>query len=73
MNKKTLVVIGLAIAVAMLFVLTASAADKVGVNKCKMCHKIQYDSWAASKHAAQNPQVIICSAPQVTTVSVRES
>jgi len=57
MSKKTLVIIGLTIAVAMLFIFTASAADKVGVNKCKMCHKIQYDSWAASKHAAQTPAV----------------
>jgi cytochrome c553 len=57
MNKKTLVIIGLTIAVAMLFVFSASAAEKVGVNKCKMCHHLQYESWAASKHAQQNPQV----------------
>jgi hypothetical protein len=29
-----------------------SAQNKtVGAEKCKMCHKVQYESWAASKHA----------------------
>ena len=23
----------------------------VGAEKCKMCHKVQYESWATSKHA----------------------
>jgi DnaJ-class molecular chaperone len=57
MNKKTLLVVGLVIAVAMLFVFSASAATKVGPEKCKMCHKLQYESWSASKHATQNPPV----------------
>ncbi len=57
MNKRNLVIFGLIIAVAMLFVLTASAAEKVGADKCKMCHKVQYDSWAASKHATATPAV----------------
>ncbi len=54
--KKAIVII-LTLAVALLFVMSASAATKVGAEKCKMCHKLQYDSWAASKHAAQNPKV----------------
>lgn len=36
----------------------ASAADHaaVGAAKCKMCHKIQFESWAKSKHAlAEKP------------------
>ncbi len=55
--KKTLIVV-LALAVAMLFVMTAVAASTaVGPEKCKMCHKVQYESWAASKHAAASPKV----------------
>lgn len=29
----------------------------VGSDKCKMCHRTQYDSWGASKHAAEQPPV----------------
>ena len=57
MTKKNMIIFGLIIAVAVLFVFSASAAEKVGADKCKMCHKLQYDSWAASKHAKQNPPV----------------
>lgn len=28
----------------------------VGSEKCKMCHKVQYESWAASKHATASPK-----------------
>ncbi len=44
----------LAVAVVMLGVgaLAANAAPTyIGAEKCKMCHKVQYDSWAQSKHA----------------------
>lgn len=58
MSKRNLFILVLAVAVAMLFVFSATAAPtKVGADKCKMCHKVQYDSWAASKHAAATPQV----------------
>ncbi len=31
---------------------TALAAQtKVGAEKCKVCHKVQYDSWLKSEHA----------------------
>ncbi len=30
---------------------------EVGSEKCKMCHRVQYDSWATSKHAAAGPPV----------------
>ncbi len=36
---------------------TEPAHKAVGPEKCKMCHKIQYDSWAGSKHAAQKEKV----------------
>jgi hypothetical protein len=28
----------------------------IGSEKCKMCHKIEYDSWAKSKHATADPK-----------------
>jgi nitrate/TMAO reductase-like tetraheme cytochrome c subunit len=27
------------------------AADYIGVSKCKLCHKLQYDSWSKLAHA----------------------
>ena len=58
MNKKTALVLTLTVAVAMLFVLSAVAAPtNVGSDACKMCHKVQYESWAKSKHATANPKV----------------
>ncbi len=30
-----------------------SAHAKVGPDKCKMCHRLQHQSWAASPHAAK--------------------
>ena len=29
----------------------AFAADYIGADKCKMCHKVQYESWAGLPHA----------------------
>ena len=56
--KKIALVTTLAIAVAILFVGTAIAAPtNVGADACKMCHKVQYESWAKSKHATANPKV----------------
>ena len=28
---------------------------RIGADKCKPCHKVQYDSWAASAHATTTP------------------
>ncbi len=39
---------------ALLFALASSAYAQhsyIGAEKCKMCHKVQYDSWLATKHA----------------------
>jgi hypothetical protein len=30
-------------------------ATRIGTEKCKMCHKVQYASWAESAHARQSP------------------
>jgi hypothetical protein len=42
-----------------LFVFSISAEPTaIGADKCaKMCHKIQYESWLKTKHAAQTPKV----------------
>ncbi len=31
--------------------LATAAPTYIGVNKCKLCHKLQYTSWAATPHA----------------------
>jgi hypothetical protein len=50
--KRTVLVAGLMIAVAGLAVRAATAAPTyIGVDKCKMCHKIQQTSWLETKHA----------------------
>ena len=56
--KKALILI-LAVAVLLTFAVVSFGGDHaaVGPEKCKMCHKVQYESWAATKHAAQNPKV----------------
>jgi DnaJ-class molecular chaperone len=55
--KKALI-IAIVVVVALMVVLTVTAAPTaVGAEKCKMCHKVQYDSWVASKHASATPKV----------------
>ncbi|HEY3349015.1 MAG TPA: hypothetical protein VGM13_04515 [Thermoanaerobaculia bacterium] len=29
--------------------------ERVGAEKCRLCHKVQHESWAASKHAQRTP------------------
>jgi len=51
MRQKTLVV---TVAVAVLFLAASAAAQGrtfIGADKCKMCHKVEHTSWAATKHA----------------------
>jgi hypothetical protein len=36
---------------------TAAAPTNIGAEKCKMCHKVQYDSWVKTKHATNDPKV----------------
>jgi RecJ-like exonuclease len=50
--KRTILVVVLAVAAFGLYSLAASAAPTfIGAEKCKMCHKLQYDSWLTTKHA----------------------
>ena len=50
--KRTVLVVAVVVAILGLGALAASAAPTyVGAEKCKMCHKVQYDSWAQTKHA----------------------
>ena len=58
MKKSVALLIILAVAVVGPAAL-ASAADHaaVGVAKCKMCHKVETDSWAKTKHATAKPVV----------------
>lgn len=49
MRLKTFLTVGLAV-----FVLSAAsavAADYIGAAKCKMCHKVQYESWEQLAHS----------------------
>ena len=55
--KKVIVLGGLVVVAFFLATGAFSAPTAVGAEKCKMCHKLQYESWAASKHASQDPKV----------------
>jgi hypothetical protein len=56
--RKGLVVLGLAAVMAFVWSTAAVAAPTaIGAEKCKMCHKVQFDSWAKSKHATNEPKV----------------
>ena len=50
--KRMLVLGGLVVAVAGMSAVYVSAAPTyVGASKCKMCHKVEYQSWEKTKHA----------------------
>ena len=53
-------VIALAAAAAFVLVVAAlpAAAEHaaIGSAKCKMCHKVEFDSWAKTKHATAEPK-----------------
>jgi hypothetical protein len=51
--KKPLIFCTVGFAVVALAAVTSSAGDHayVGADKCKMCHKVQYASWAETTHA----------------------
>ncbi|MEO8361895.1 MAG: hypothetical protein ABI672_17810 [Vicinamibacteria bacterium] len=34
---------------------TKPGLTRIGATKCKLCHKIQFDSWAKTKHATRTP------------------
>ena len=57
---RRLVLLAAVTAVALLVPLSLFAADHaaVGAEKCgKMCHKVEFTSWQASKHAKATPAV----------------
>ena len=47
--KKAVVLTIVLLALTAAFV--TAAPTYLGAEKCKMCHKVQYESWAATKHA----------------------
>jgi nitrate/TMAO reductase-like tetraheme cytochrome c subunit len=55
---KKLVALAAVAALALVAPARTSAAEHaaVGSAKCKMCHKIEYDSWAKTKHATAEPK-----------------
>jgi len=36
---------------------SAAERARVGPGKCKMCHKVEFDSWSKTTHAAAKPAV----------------
>ncbi len=57
--KKLVALVGVAALAVVALAGVAPAADHaaVGVAKCKMCHKVEFDSWSKTKHAAAKPAV----------------
>lgn len=57
--KKLVALLGIAALCVVAVAGLAAAADHqaVGVTKCKMCHKIEFDSWSKTKHATAKPVV----------------
>ncbi len=57
--KKLVALVGAAALAVVAYSGFAAAADHaaVGATKCKMCHKVEYDSWAKTKHAQAKPPV----------------
>lgn len=42
---------------AVISTLAFAVPTRIGPDKCKMCHKLQFESWSASKHAKAVPPV----------------
>jgi RecJ-like exonuclease len=50
--KRTFLVLAVVVMMLGLGAVAANAAPTfIGAEKCKMCHKVQYDSWVQTKHA----------------------
>ena len=57
-----------ALLILLLFVFVAAvvygqAPTKVGADKCKLCHKIEFASWEKTKHAAAKVECEDCHGP----------
>lgn len=55
---KKLIALATIAAFALVLPAATAAADHaaVGSAKCKMCHKVEFDSWAKTKHATAEPK-----------------
>jgi hypothetical protein len=55
---KKLLAFATGAAIALSLQAAPAAADHVAVGsaKCKMCHKVEFDSWAKTKHATTEPK-----------------
>jgi len=49
--RKTVIVMAAVVVVAAAAVLLAADHTYVGADKCKMCHKVEYNSWMETTHA----------------------
>jgi hypothetical protein len=47
------------------------AHASVGSDRCKMCHRLQHESWAASKHAAKGVECETCHGPGADYVPMK--
>lgn len=54
--RKFVALLGLAALGLLAQPLFAAEHAAVGAEKCKLCHKVQYESWAKSKHATATPK-----------------
>ncbi len=57
--KKPVALLAFAALVIIVPAVLGSAGEHaaVGTAKCKMCHKVEFDSWSKTKHAAAEPAV----------------
>lgn len=60
--KKLVALLGVAALAVIASAGLAAAADHaaVGAAKCKMCHKVEFDSWSTTKHATAKPTAVDC-------------
>ena len=60
--KKLVALLGVAAlcVIALAGFAAAQEHKAVGDAKCKMCHKIEFESWSKTKHATAKPAVVGC-------------
>jgi len=60
--KQRVVLITLMFMLAAMFAY-GQAPTKIGADKCRLCHKVEYASWQKSKHAAAKVECEDCHGP----------
>lgn len=60
---KRRVAILLSLFVFAVVVAYAQAPTKIGADKCKLCHKVEFASWQKTKHAAAQVDCEACHGP----------